>query len=176
MRWSRGLGLVCRITALTLLVLRLVAADVPPGPSWIIGVMPALATAIAAAVAVALEPSLLLRRLMLAVVIVAHVAWIAHDELGWHGDPFHVHLVLWTLAEAAVVVVFLETRLWRWSLLPGVVLAVWLGYHLLPRLAADVLTERIVWLVQALLLLAANGARRAIQEEDAAAADQRRQT
>lgn len=175
MRWSRGLGLVCRVAAIALLLLRLVAADVPPASGWAIGVIPALATSIAAAFAVVLDPSASIRRLMLIAVIVGHVAWIAHDELGWHTDPFHVRLVMWTIAEGAVVFVFVETRLWRWSLLPGLVLAGWLGYHLLPRIMADVMSERIVWLVQALLLLVANGARRAIQAEDGAAGVQRRQ-
>lgn len=152
------------MAALGVLAARLALAD--PGASpWITGLLPALATSLAVALAVATEPRTWLRRLWFALVALVYAAWMLCDD-GWRTDWFWVKFSLLTLAEAAAVALFAETRLWRWSLAPGLVLFLWLLYHLIPGYANDVVYRHASWLVQALLLLAATAGRRAMHAED----------
>lgn len=160
------MGWTLRWVAIALALGRLALADLVPPPAWASGVLPALAGALLAAFAIAFEPRVLVRRLFELALVVGYAAWIVHDELGWHVDAFHLELAAWTVGEGVLVVCFIETRLWRWSLFAALPLLVMLAYYLFPRYTAGAIDERIAWLVQALAVLAVNGGRRAIREDD----------
>lgn len=155
-----------RSLAIALVLARLALSDLAPTASYAAGSLPLVCMTLGA-LAIAFEPRRRVRRLFLALVGVGYAAWIVHDDLGWHGDAFHLELAGWTLLEAAVVACFTETWLWRRSIVAAVPLLGWLAYYLFPRYAAPVIDERIAWLGQALALLVANAGLRAIREEDA---------
>ena len=160
------MGWTLRWLALALALGRLFVADLVPAPAWATGVIPALAGALLAAFAIAFEPRAIVRRLFEAALVVGYAAWIIHDELGWHFDAFHLDLAAWTVGEGLLVVCFIETRLWRWSVFAALPLLGMLAYYLFPRYAAGTIDERIAWLVQAIVVLAVYGGRRAIREDD----------
>jgi hypothetical protein len=128
----------------------------------------AVAMASAAAFAIVTERRAALRHVLLGIVVALHLASVLYDG-GWRTDWFVTKFALMLLAESALIVPFLETRWWRWSLAPGLLLAAWLTYHLFPGYANAVVSRHAVWLAQALVLLIANAAVRSIRDEDAAA-------
>ncbi|HUH02217.1 MAG TPA: hypothetical protein VML75_09480 [Kofleriaceae bacterium] len=158
------LGSVLRVAVVGLLAVRLVLADTSHS-GWVVGPLAAMVVGALVAVAVVTEPRAWVRRVALAAIAVGYAAWMLRDGQ-WHTEWFWVRLGLFTLVEAALLAPFLETRLWRWSLVPGMVLFVWLLYHLIPSYGGEALMRRIAWLTQALLLLAASGGRRAMRAED----------
>jgi hypothetical protein len=133
---------------------------------WL-GPIPALVAAIAVAIAIAMEPRAWLRRLFLGLVVALHVLYIEESS---HGDTWpSANLAVVTFGEAALIVLFVESRLWRWSLVPGIAMSLWLTLHLLPLGYASLFAMadgyRVSWLVHALLLLCANGGWRSINAE-----------
>jgi len=155
-------ALILRFASLALLGAWLVLFD-RRQPLWVIGLTPALVTLFVVAIAVISEPRMWLRRVELSLVALAYVAWMLHEDR-WHTEPSWLRDALFTMAEAAVIAPFLESRLWRWSLIPGLLLVLWLLYHLFPTYGGSL--RRDAWLLQALILLIVNAARRAMREDD----------
>lgn len=159
------LGMVIRLAVIGGWALRLIATTDRRDP-WV-GPFPALLAAIAVAIAIVMEPRAWLRRLALGLVVaLLYTYYVRANADGV--VRLHSTLALITLGETVLVVGLLETRLWRWSLAPGIALAFWLLIHLLPGyipFAGDATEYRVTWLVHALLLLCANGGWRSIRAE-----------
>jgi len=121
--------------------------------AWVLQLTPAFLL-IAASIAVITTPYPWLRRTAVALIVTFHLISVTDD------------LVLLTLAEAALLAPFLETRLWRWSLAPGILLAAWLLFHVLPGGYGSVgSAARITWLFHSLVLLCASCGWRSIKAE-----------
>jgi hypothetical protein len=156
-RYSMLLAAI-RLGLLVAICARLPLLDRWPGLSLESGLLVLVLGGVVAAVVVATEPSPWWRTLLMLVLVAAHVAWIMDVDGGWAHERRWMRLGDWTIVEAAVVFVVLETRLWRaWPLL-AVVLAGWLLFHLIPSGYGwpAVVGAHAVWLLQALLLLGAS--------------------
>lgn len=129
------------------------------------GPLLALVGSATAALAIALEPRTIVRLAFELSLVVGYLAAAFHDDVGWHFDEFHAGYAVWTAAEAVLVMVFLETGLWRWSVFAGFPMVAALFYHLFPSYSGDIVDVRIAWLVQALALLIATGGVRAIRDD-----------
>lgn len=151
-----------RLAAVCLMAARLVAAD--QRISWAIGAWPALAVGLPGAIAIATEPRPWLRRTMFGVIAGAYAVWMLRDD-AWRIEAFWLGHAMAVIIEAVIASVFLETRAWRWSLAPGLVFGAAVLYFAFPTVSADVATRHASWLVQLVLFLCANAARRAMAAE-----------
>jgi hypothetical protein len=156
-------ALILRFVALGMLAawLVLVKQDAQPVARFLVVVVCS-----AVALAIVSERRTWLRRSGLGVVILmfAIACLLDEDVVLQTGLPLN-RLALLLLFEAAVAVTFLETRLWRWSGIPGIILVPWLIVHLVQFGYARMPIEHTAWLIQAGLLLLLNAGCRAFRED-----------
>ena len=136
-----------------------------PRPAPILGSLVIFALA---SVGIVTETQPLFRRALFAIASCGFGLWFFADD-GWKMHDFvHQRLALWTLGEALLLMLFIETRLWRASVLPGLLAAAGFVMYLLSPVSAVLAGKRMAWLAFAVVLLIANVARRAMRAEDTA--------
>jgi len=148
-----------RIVVVAVLAAWLVSIEVDEA-AWSGDMFVTIGVCLAVAIAVVSEPRVAVRRAGLGVVVALFAAAVMFSH-GWQ-------LALLNLGEAALIALLVETRAWRWSVIPGLVLLCWFMLHLLPSgYGRGAPVDRMAWLFLALLMLVGNAARRAMQEDDA---------